>query len=194
MKEGLSVAVLARREETVAEAARAVEAAGGSALPLRVDAGDPAALARALAVAIDRLGPPSCVVFNAVALPPGGPLEVDPDALLQSLAVNAVAPFVVARTCAPHMAAGSSLLITGGGIVFAPAPELTALSLGKVAGRTATALLAGVLAERGIHAATVLVAGQVAPGTRFDPDAIAGELWRLHTQPQDEWEHETTWR
>lgn len=37
---------------------------------------------------------------------------------------------------------------------------------------------------------TVTVAGDVAPGTAFDPDEIADRYWRLHVQPREEWSPE----
>jgi hypothetical protein len=45
----------------------------------------------------------------------------------------------------------------------------------------------------GVHVATVTVAGTVAPGTDFDPDDIAGQYWRLHTQPRPDWQREITY-
>jgi hypothetical protein len=34
------------------------------------------------------------------------------------------------------------------------------------------------------------VGGAVAAGGQFDPDLIAEEYWRLHTQRPEAWEHE----
>ncbi|MFI0421093.1 hypothetical protein [Spongiactinospora sp. 9N601] len=48
----------------------------------------------------------------------------------------------------------------------------------------------GVLGPSGVHAASVTIAGPVAPGTAFDPDDIAGHYWRPHTQPRGQWQHE----
>jgi NAD(P)-dependent dehydrogenase (short-subunit alcohol dehydrogenase family) len=90
---------------------------------------------------------------------------------------------------APAMAAagGGSILITGG--MPEPDPALTSLSLGKAGVRALTTLLAGEYGSAGIHVATVTVGGAVAPGGRFDPDRIAEEYWRLHTQRPEAWEH-----
>jgi NAD(P)-dependent dehydrogenase (short-subunit alcohol dehydrogenase family) len=71
-----------------------------------------------------------------------------------------------------------------------PVPALTSLSLGKAGVRALTTLLAGEYGPAGIHVATVTVADAVAPGGPFDPDLIAEEYWRLHTQRPDAWEHE----
>ena len=71
-----------------------------------------------------------------------------------------------------------------------PIPEVTSLSLGKAGVRALTELLARAYEPAGVHVATVTVAGAVAPGTAFDPDDIAEEYWRLHTQPAGSWERE----
>jgi hypothetical protein len=42
--------------------------------------------------------------------------------------------------------------------------------------------------------ATVTVTGAVAPGTAFDPEDIAEDYWRLHTQPRESWQHEIVHR
>jgi NAD(P)-dependent dehydrogenase (short-subunit alcohol dehydrogenase family) len=91
---------------------------------------------------------------------------------------------------APAMteAGGGSILITGGMPV--PEPAVTSLSLGKAGVRALTTLLAGEYGPVGIHVATVTVADAVAPGGPFDPDRIAEEYWRLHSQRPDVWEYE----
>ena len=45
----------------------------------------------------------------------------------------------------------------------------------------------------GIHAATVTITGMVKAGTRFDPDLIADEFWRLYQLPKENWETEIMW-
>jgi hypothetical protein len=42
-----------------------------------------------------------------------------------------------------------------------------------------------------VHAASVRVAGAIAPGTPMAPDRIAETYWALHTQPAAEWTAET---
>jgi NAD(P)-dependent dehydrogenase (short-subunit alcohol dehydrogenase family) len=71
-----------------------------------------------------------------------------------------------------------------------PDPAVTSLSLGKAGIRALTRLLASEYGSSGIHVATVTVGGAVAPGGPFDPDRIAGEYWRLHSQRPEAWEHE----
>lgn len=190
----LPVGLIARSRQTLAPLQAELVEAGHTSVSYPADAGDADSLAGTLRLAMNELGPPHSVVYNAAAWPPGDLLALAPDELLSSLAVNAVGPVAAAQTCADRMTAGASFLITGGGIVFAPDPDMAALSVGKTANRLVSALLSQTLAPRGIHVATVLVAGTVAPGTRFGPDDIAGELWRLHRQSPEAWEHETIWR
>lgn len=193
-REGLDVGLLARRPEALAMLREELQHKGTEVHTQPVDAADPEGLASTLEELVAILGPPDLVVYNAVAWPPGDLLELTPDELTDSLVVNAVGPVVTAQVCAPHLRSGASLIITGGGIVFAPTAAAASLSVGKIASRVVTRLLAESLALLGIHVATVLIAGEVRPGGRFDPDLVAGEMWRLHTQPREAWEHETVWR
>ncbi len=82
-------------------------------------------------------------------------------------------------------------VITGG--MPEPVPEVTSLSLGKAGVRALTELLDRRFRPSGVHVATVTVGRAVAPGTAFDPDDIAEHYWRLHTQPQEEWEREVVY-
>jgi flavin-dependent dehydrogenase len=56
--------------------------------------------------------------------------------------------------------------------------------------RALTELLDRAYGPRGLHVATVTVAGAVAPGGPYDPDEIAEHYWRLHQQPPARWERE----
>jgi len=89
-----------------------------------------------------------------------------------------------------HMAAGSSLLFTGGGLALTPHPRYAGLAVGKAALRNWVFSLAAELKPRGIHAATVTVAGFVKPDTPFDPNRIADAYWELHQQSPDQWQTE----
>ena len=62
---GAKVALAARRTELLAEAAREIEAEGGSALPLALDVTRPDSVAAAVAAAEERLGPLTLLVNNA---------------------------------------------------------------------------------------------------------------------------------
>ncbi|MBE8473778.1 SDR family NAD(P)-dependent oxidoreductase [Streptomyces justiciae] len=100
----------------------------------------------------------------------------------------------VALTAAAHTAPGmaerghGTFVVTGG--MPEPKPEYVSLSLGKAGVRALVDLLDRQYGPSGVHVATVTVSGPVAPGTAWDPDEIAEQYWRLHTQPRAEWERE----
>ena len=78
-----------------------------------------------------------------------------------------------------------TILLTGGGLALDPTGWLPAASLavGKAGLRSLAQTLHKELAPEGIHVATVTIAGQIQPGTAFDPDLIADRFWHLHAQP-----------
>nr|WP_078845355.1 SDR family NAD(P)-dependent oxidoreductase [Streptomyces sp. SCSIO ZS0520] len=189
-REGLSVAVIARREETVRQVAADIGRAGRKVLALTADSTDEDALRSALDRAESELGPPDAVVYNAALIRPDVPGEYGSRHQLDAWAVNVVGALSTAAHVAPGMAARGhgSLLITGG--MPRPDPAYFSLTLGKYGVRTLVELLDAHYGPAGVHVASVTVPGRVAPGTACDPDDIAEHYWRLHTQPEDSWQHE----
>ncbi|AQZ65006.1 short-chain dehydrogenase/reductase SDR [[Actinomadura] parvosata subsp. kistnae] len=159
-------------------------------LTYRADCGDEGELRAALDAATGALGTPDVVVYNAAIIRPDSIGEADARAQLDAWAVNVVGALVTASHVVPAMARrGSGTFIVTGGMPE-PKPAYVSLSLGKAGVRTLVAMLDEEYGPSGVHAASVTVAGAVAPGTPFDPDAIAQHYWRLHTQPRDAWERE----
>jgi NAD(P)-dependent dehydrogenase (short-subunit alcohol dehydrogenase family) len=72
--EGFAVALMARREESVAAAREEVE--GGKAMPVSTDATDPDSVAAAFDRVRAELGDPEVFIYNAGAFQMGGVLEV----------------------------------------------------------------------------------------------------------------------
>jgi len=102
---GASVVLVARREERIAEAARAIEAAGGEATPLAFDLTWREGLADMVEVAGSRFGPVDILV-NAAGLNPRKPPEALSDAEWDAtLEINLTAPFRLARALVPGMIA-----------------------------------------------------------------------------------------
>ncbi|MEU8360734.1 SDR family NAD(P)-dependent oxidoreductase [Nonomuraea sp. NPDC048882] len=180
-KEGLRVALVSRTGSTL-------DLEG--ALAYRADSTNEDELRAALDAAAQELGTPDVVVYNAAIIRRDSPGEVSARVQLDAWAVNVVGALVTAAHVAPAMAArGSGTFIVTGGM---PEPKAgyVSLSLGKAGVRTLVALLDEEYGPAGVHAASVTVAGPVAPGTDFDPDDIAEHYWRLHTQPRERWERE----
>jgi NAD(P)-dependent dehydrogenase (short-subunit alcohol dehydrogenase family) len=187
-REGLPVGVIARVDATVMAALDAL--AGHNAHGVVADATDEVALREALDEIANRLGPPELLVYNAALIRADTIGELSTAQHLDAWAVNVVGAITAAAHMAPGMAARArgTIVITGG--MPEPVPAYVSLSLGKAGVRTLVALLHGTYGDAGVHAASVTVLGEVAPGTAFDPDDIAEHYWRLHTQPRAAWEHE----
>jgi len=137
-------------------------------------------------------GAPGVVVYNAALPDPGEILDTTVERLRTAYAVDVLGAIVAAQVAAPVLrAAGTgTLLFTSGGFADHPLPGLASLSMGKAALRSAATLIAAGVREDGIHAATITIAGSVAPGTAFDPDKIAEIFWTAHTDPPGAWQTE----
>jgi len=183
---GMPITVLARAGKTVDAALEALP----HALGLRADVTDEPGLRRALDTAVDRFGVPDVVVYNVGLIRRDTPGELSAAQLADTYRVNVGGAMTAAVHVAPGMAerGRGTILLTGG--MPKPDPRVTSLSLGKAGVRALTRLLAEEYGPSGIHVATVTVGGPVEPGTRWDPDAVAEEYWRLHSQPPDQWEVE----
>src|SRR5829696_10200343 len=76
--EGFAVAMMARREDSLAQIRQDIEGAGGTALPVSADATDVDSVAAAFERVRAELGDPEVLVYNAGAFQMGGVLEVSP--------------------------------------------------------------------------------------------------------------------
>jgi NADP-dependent 3-hydroxy acid dehydrogenase YdfG len=128
---------------------------------------------------------------SATAVDERGP---HPDRDLRADAVPArheLGLLVAAQVAAPAMqaAGGGTILFTGGGFADHPLPALATISLGKAALRSAATMLGADLAGDGVRVASITIAGQVAPGTAFDPERIAQTYWTI-VQSDDAWQAE----
>lgn len=181
--EGMAVSLIARDASKLQmPAAELGEAAGFSA-----NAGDAASLEAALTAAQARFGEPDVLVYNAFSWRPGPVLAHGADDLAADMAINLGGAMTCARAVAPAMRArgAGSILFTGGGFALYPNPVAPLLSIGKAGLRAYALMLAQELAPAGVRVGTVTVMGQVAPGTKFDPDAIAARYVALHRGPVD---------
>jgi NAD(P)-dependent dehydrogenase (short-subunit alcohol dehydrogenase family) len=137
-------------------------------------------------------GAPGVVVYNAALPDPGQILDTTVERLRTAHDVDVIGAVIAAQVAVPVLkaAGGGTLLVTSGGFADHPVPALASLSMGKAALRSAQTLVAAGVAEDGIHAATVTIAGAVKPGTAFDPDNIAELFWTAHADSEDAWKTE----
>jgi len=189
-REGLPVALVARRRAGLDAVAEEVGQLGVPVVALTADTADEDALRTALDTAAAQLGEPDVLVYNAAIIQPDAPGELSVQAHQQAWAVNVVGALNAAAHVGPGMArrGGGTILITGG--MPETNPRYVSLSLGKAGVRALVSLLDQEYGAAGVHVATVTVAGPVAPDTAFDPDQIAEHYWLLHTQPRERWQSE----
>ena len=91
--EGFAVAMLARREESLAEIRQDIEDDGGTTLPVSADATDADSVAEAFERVRTELGDPEVLVYNAGAFQMGGILEISPNEFDECFKANCAGPF-----------------------------------------------------------------------------------------------------
>ena len=155
---GFRVVLVARRGERLAQVAKAIEAAGGEALPIAADLADAAATSQALLRGIDVFGRVDVLVNNA-GFSPGAALEqVSRAELAHIFEVNLFSALQLAGEVAPLMRAqgGGRIINVGslGGSV--PAPLAIPYAATKAGLDLATRSLRLELAPWGIHVSLVV--------------------------------------
>jgi NAD(P)-dependent dehydrogenase (short-subunit alcohol dehydrogenase family) len=190
-KEGYQMAMLARHSEALKKYKQELKALGIEAYDFKTDAADTESIVTTFEKIRQTLGSPNVLIYNAAALRSGNPMSIAADDLVQDFRVNVAGALTSAQQVVSDMRnSGGTILLTGGGFALDPYPEFTSLAIGKAAIRNLSFSLAKELEKDGIHVATVTICGVIQPGSQFDPDQIAQEYWRLHTQKRAEWERE----
>jgi NAD(P)-dependent dehydrogenase (short-subunit alcohol dehydrogenase family) len=194
-REGFAVALMARREQSVAGVQEEIEGAGGRALPVSADATDPASVAAAFDEVRSNLGAPEIFVYNAGAFQMGGILDLSPEKFDECFKANCAGAFYAAQQVLPAMVDGGrgTVLLTGATAALRGGARFSALAVGKFGLRALAQSMAREFGPRGIHVAHVVVDGQIdTPRVREDhtmlsPDAIAETYWQLHSQDRTAW-------
>lgn len=190
--EGYDIAVMARDESRLARAAEGLSKLHGVDVhPISLDLADPDAIAPAFDKVRARMGDPEVLVYNAARWHEAPAVALSPDTFARDLALSVGGALACAQQVfgAMQERGEGSLLFTGGGLALRPqfGRGVASLTAGKSALRGLVHAMAGEVAEAGVHAATVTIAGTVAPGGAFDPRRIADVFWTLHAQARPEW-------
>ena len=200
-REGFAVALMARREESVAGVQEEIEGAGGRALPVSADATDPASVAAAFDEVRSNLGAPEVFVYNAGAFQMGGILDLSPEKFDECFKANCAGAFYAAQQVLPAMveAGRGTVLLTGATAAMRGGARFSALAVGKFGLRALAQSMAREFGPQGVHVAHVVVDGQIdtprvrerSPGredhTMLSPDAIAETYWQVHLQDRTAW-------
>jgi NAD(P)-dependent dehydrogenase (short-subunit alcohol dehydrogenase family) len=200
-REGFVVALMARKEESVAGVREEIEDEGGTALPVTADATDPASVEMAFGRVRGAFGDPEVFVYNAGAFQMGGVLEIPPERFDECFRANCAGAFYAAQQVLPAMveAGRGTILLTGATASLRGSARFSALAVGKFGLRALSQSMAREFGPQGIHVAHVVIDGQInTPSMRerspdreehtmLSPEAIAETYWRLHTQDRTAW-------
>jgi NAD(P)-dependent dehydrogenase (short-subunit alcohol dehydrogenase family) len=199
--EGFAVAMMARREVSLAEIRQDIEGDGGTALPISTDATEAYSVAAAFDRVAAELGDPEVLVYNAGAFQMGGILEISPNQFDECFRANCAGAFYAAREVLPAMveAGHGTILLTGASAALRGKARFSALAVGKFGLRALAQSMAREFGPQGIHVSHVIIDGQInTPSiqemmpdreehTLLSPEAIAETYWQLHTQDRTAW-------
>ena len=199
--EGFAVALMARREESVAAVREEIEDSGGGALGVTTDATDPDSVAASFQRVRAELGDPEVFVYNAGAFQMGGVLEVSPTKFDECFRANCAGAFYAAQKVLPAMveAGRGTVLLTGATASMRGSARFSALAVGKFGLRALAQSMAREFGPQGIHVSHIIVDGQIntpriqemSPDreerTMLSPGAIAETYWQLHSQDRTAW-------
>ncbi|CAD7695149.1 unnamed protein product [Ostreobium quekettii] len=205
-KGGFAVALCSRKMESLTPVKADIDKAGGKAECFTVDSTDEQQVAAAYDSITAQLGHPSVLCYNVGGAGSGGwpPPTVEDTSVeifRRSLDACVVGGFLWAKKVIPHMKANKkgTILLTGATASLRGSKNFCAFSPGKFALRSLGQTMARELHPCGVHVAHVIVDGiirgprteQMMPGRPADafmePDAMAEEYWKLHTQDPSTW-------
>lgn len=165
-REGADVAIsyLPQELDDAEQTREFIEATGSHCLLLPGDLREESVCVDIVARTVSELGGLDVLVLNA-----GVQRERDPDAaiereqILNVFTTNLVAPVLIMREAAPHLAPGASVIVTASIQSFNPSPDLLDYAMTKAALVAFTRALAEQQGERGVRV------NAVAPGPIWTP-------------------------
>ena len=209
---GLTVALVARKEERLRDLADEIAAQGGHAFPAPADIRDEDAVAALFAAIENHRGPIEAVAFNAGAQFRAPLLDTPADMFEKVWRLGCYAGFVVGREAARVMAprGRGSILFPGATAAIRGGDGFAAFAASKFGLRALAQSMAREFGPQGLHVAHIVVDGLIDTATiraRFpeivadmpadgmlSPDAIGQVYVDLHLQPRSAWSFEVDLR
>lgn len=190
--EGFRIAMIARNPEKLKGYEAELKSIGVESKSFAADAGDFDNLEKAFQEIKTQMGDTDVLVYNVALMKPGKPSQTPASVFVEDFKVNVAGAVLSAQMVLPAMMEknAGSIFLTGGGLSLEPYPMFSSLAVGKAGIRNLAYSLAAELKSTNIHVATVTICGLVKPDTKFDPDKIAEEYWKLHQQPKGGYETE----
>ncbi len=199
----MGVAAAARDEAKLAALLGEVPT-GGQMLAYGCDVADRDAVERLFERAEGELGAPDLVVFNAGAFVRAGVLDIDPGEFERCWRIGCLGGLHVGQAAARRMAARGrgTILFTGATASLRGGAGFANLAVPKFGLRALAQSMARELGPRGVHAAHIIIDGQIeseryrpllaerGPDSLLSPDAIAEAYLGLHLQHRSAWTFE----
>lgn len=187
-KEGFQVILSARNTSKLDELAAQLRAKGHNVDVRAVDTSKPESIAALVKGVEQQFGGIDVAHYNAAAMRQSTLADQPVETFNSDLAVNIGGALAATQAVATGMERRGSgtILLTGGGFALQPSPDFLSLSIGKAGIRALAQGLFESFKDKGIHIATVTVAGFVNPGSG-EADAVGDHFWQLHAQPLDTW-------
>ena len=189
--EGFSVALIARSPASLAAGVAALKAQGIAAAAFVADAGDAAALRRAIAKVHAELGSIDVLhwnVYGGQGL--GDLLTVDPTSVHVSFDLAVAGLLTAVQAALPDLKAAKdgALLVTNGAYgeigatfdAYALASKAEGVALGNAAKAKLVGLLAARLKGEGVYVGEVTIGGTVGPAPMIPTQRVAETFWRLY--------------
>ncbi len=151
-REGASLVINSRREESIRPVAEEAEKLGAEVLAVPADVSKAADVEKLVEAAVDRFGGIDVLVNNAGLLGPRVQiLDYPEDEWRSVLEANLTGPYLVSKAAIPHMPEGASIINVVSGVSIQGRAEWGAYSVSKFGLEGLTQILAAELKERGIR-------------------------------------------
>lgn len=155
-REGASLVINSRNEESIRPVAEEAESLGAEVLALAADVSKGADVKKLVGAAADRFGKIDVLVNNAGILGPKVRIEEYPeDEWRRVIDANLTGPYLVSKAAIPHMPEGGSIINLVSGVSVEGRAEWGAYSVSKFGIEGLTQILAAELKDRGIRVNSV---------------------------------------
>jgi NAD(P)-dependent dehydrogenase (short-subunit alcohol dehydrogenase family) len=206
--EGDAVVLARRSVEALNPLVEEIQAEGGQALAVGVDAGDERQVVELFEKGSAHFGPPRLVVFNAAGFAMSPITETEADDFGALWRATSYGGFLVGREAARRMVpeGQGTILYTGATAAVKASANFAAFASGKHGLRAVAQSMAKELGPQGVHVAHLIIDGIIdvprvhesmpemaaAKGEDglIDPKNIAATMLWLHRQPRDAWTFE----
>jgi len=151
-REGASLVLNSRREESLQPVATEATEAGAEVIAVAADVSRSADVARLVSAAVERFGGLDVLINNAGLLGPKVRIEEYPEEEWRRVIdANLTGPFLVSKAAIPHLREGASIINVVSGVSIQGRAEWGAYSVSKFGLEGLNQILAAELKDRGIR-------------------------------------------